>query len=81
MTNFKLAKRNFEKRGYRLPKVVFWNVASRALQLPVTMNEQGVALVSGCTSRLFSMVLSGNMSPNEYMLEIIGSERYSGIVA
>lgn len=81
MTNFKLAKRNFEKRGYHLPKMVFWNVASRALQLPVTMNEQGVALVSGCTSRLFSMVLSGNMSPYEYMLEIIGSERYSGIVA
>ena len=49
LTNFEYARRAFEAKGYKLPRVVFWNVASRALQQPVTMNEQGVALVSGCT--------------------------------
>ena len=62
-TNFQYARQAFEARGYRLPRVVFWNVASRRLQQPVTSNEQGVALVSGCTPRLFEMVAAGRLSP------------------
>lgn len=81
LTNFENAKQSFAARGYRLPNVVFWNVASRNLQQPVTYNEQGVALVSGCTPRLFSMVLSGSLSPQQYMLETLGSPRYSCIAA
>lgn len=81
LTNFAYAKTLFESRGYRLPEVVFWNVASRRRQQPVTQNEQGVALVSGCTPRLFSMLVSGNRTPEEYMLAILGSERYAKIAA
>lgn len=81
LTNFENAKRRFAAHGYRLPHVVFWNVASRALQQPVTQNEQGVALVSGCTPRLFEMVLSGQFSPYQYMLETLRSERYRNIAA
>ena len=80
-TNFENAKRKFEAHGYRLPNVVFWNVQSRNRQQPVTMNEQGVALVSGCTPRLFSMVASGKLDPYRFMMEIVGSERYEKIVA
>lgn len=78
---FENAKRRFNKAGYELPQVVFWNVASRNRQQPVTKNEQGVALVSGCTPRIFSMLTSGNLSPEGYMLEILNSERYAKIAA
>lgn len=82
MTNFEYAKRLFARNGYRLPEVVFWNVASRnGGQQPVTMNEQGVALVSGCTPRLFSMVAGGSLSPMKVMMDILGSERYAAIKA
>lgn len=81
MTNFEYAKELFEQNGYRLPEVVFWNVASRSGQQPVTMNETGVALVSGCTPRLFSMVASGAVSPYAAMMEVLGSERYAAIAA
>ena len=81
ITNFELAKLNFARNGYKLPKVVFWNVQSRNTQQPVTMNEQGVALVSGCTPRLFSMVVEGNIDPYHYMMEVIGNERYAKIAA
>ena len=47
----------FEDAGYKLPEVVFWNVSSRNKGQPVTKNEQGVLLVSGCTPRLFSMMV------------------------
>lgn len=81
VTNFKCAKEKYEAHGYTLPDVVFWNVASRNRQQPVTKNEQGVALVSGCTPRLFEMVASGTMSPYAFMLEVVESERYAKIAA
>ena len=81
VSNFKNAKAKFEANGYKLPEIVFWNVASRNRQQPVTKNEQGVVLVSGCTPRLFSMVESGNMNPYAFMLEVIENERYAKIVA
>lgn len=83
-TNFEYAKRLFEDAGYPLPEIVFWNVASRNRQQPVTKNEQGVSLVSGCTPRLFSMIADGTMSamtPYEFMLNVLGSERYEKIAA
>ena len=81
LTNFEYAKKIFAEAGYQLPRVVFWNVASRTKQQPVTMNEQGVALVSGCSPRIFGMLSSGNLSPMGYMLDILGTERYAKIAA
>lgn len=81
LSNFENAKRRFAKHGYKLPQLVFWNVASRNSNQPVKKNEQGVALVSGCTPRLFSMVASGELSPYALMTEILNSERYSKISA
>ena len=80
-TNFENAKTKFEAKGYKLPDIVFWNVASRNRQQPVKMNDQGVALVSGCTPRLFSMIASGTMNPYVFMMEVVESERYAKIVA
>ena len=67
--------------GYKLPNVVFWNVQSRNEQQPVRMNEQGVALVSGCTPRIFSQVMSGETDPYTNMMSVIGGERYKVIKA
>ena len=80
-TNFENAKKKYKAHGYKLPNVVFWNVESRNRQQPVTINDRGVALVSGCTPRLFSMVASGNIDPYSFMMEVVDSERYENIVA
>ncbi|MGN0547224.1 MAG: DUF2828 family protein [Acutalibacteraceae bacterium] len=81
LTNFEYAKKIFEENGYKLPRVVFWNVESRNMHQPVMQNEQGVALVSGCTPAIFSMVADGSLSPYKMMMDIIGSERYKKIAA
>lgn len=81
MTNFEYAKRLFAKSGYQLPELVFWNVASRNRQQPVTFNDRGVALVSGCSPRIFSMLKAGVLSPYAFMLEVLGSGRYAVIAA
>lgn len=81
LTNFEHAKRQFAQHGYALPEVVFWNVDSRNCQQPVTKNEQGAALVSGSSPRLFSMLRSGTLEPYAFMLEVLGSARYAPIAA
>lgn len=80
-TNYDNAARMFAAQGYRLPQIVFWNVASRNRQQPVTKDQQGTVLVSGCTPRLFEMAASGQMSPYRYMLDILNGERYAVIEA
>ena len=81
LTNFEQAKQLYRSYGYELPHVVFWNVQSRNEQQPVKINEQGVALVSGCNPRLFSQVMSGETNPYTYMMNVIGGERYRMICA
>ena len=81
LTTFENAKRKFEAAGYQLPQLVFWNVASRNRQQPVTVNDRGVVLVSGCTPRIFSMAMDGEFDPWSYMLSVINTERYAPIAA
>ena len=81
LTNFENARKKYEECGYKLPELVFWNVNSRNRQQPVTMNEQGVILVSGCTPQIFSMIENNSLDPYTYMMKIISSERYERIVA
>lgn len=80
-TNFKNAREKYAAYGYQLPKIVFWNVASRRRQQPVIRNEQGVALISGVTPRIFSMVAGEILSPYDFMMEVLSDERYSKIAA
>lgn len=81
-TNFEYAKKKFAEHGYRLPLIVFWNAASRNRQQPVTKNEQGALLVSGCSPQIFSLVTDHDVpDPYSYMMEVLSSERYKKIVA
>ena len=81
LTNFENAKARYAAAGYRLPDLVFWNVDSRNEQQPVKENDRGVALVSGCSPRIFSMVMDGELNPYAFMLSVIDTERYAPIAA
>ena len=84
VSNFEFAKQLFEAFGYRLPDLVFWNVQSRNQQVPVQKNDQGVALISGVSPRIFSLVMKNDLDsldPYKLMMKIIGSERYAPIRA
>ena len=59
----------YANRGYKLPRLVFWNVNSRTHTVPVQENELGVALVSGFSPAIFDMVMSEKMDPYEILVE------------
>jgi len=80
-TNYEAAEKKFREAGYTLPNVVFWNVESRNVQMPVTMHQSGTALISGASPKIFDMVKSGDINPYSMMIDIINSERYSAVTA
>ncbi|HAG13408.1 MAG TPA: DUF2828 domain-containing protein [Ruminococcus sp.] len=65
--------------GYRLPQVVFWNVASRNQNIPVTFTQTGAALVSGASPVIFNMVIGGNITPEVIMDQILENPRYAAV--
>jgi hypothetical protein len=69
-----------KKQGYQLPEVVS-GCGQPNQQQPVKVNDRGVALVSGCNPRIFSMLKAGILSPYAFMMDVLGSERYAAIVA
>lgn len=77
-TAFNTLQSHFEKAGYELPKVVFWNLNSRLGNVPVTQDQKNVALISGFSTNILKSVLAAkNFTPAGVMLETIMSERYN----
>lgn len=71
--------KKYAEAGYKVPRLVFWNVASRTGTIPVKENDLGVALVSGFSVNVAKMVMSGKTDPFECLLETLCSERYDPI--
>lgn len=79
-TNFDVIKQKYERSGYKMPKIVFWNVNARNDQFPITEDENGVCLVSGCSPSIFKSVMSGKpFNPMAILEETIGQERYNRV--
>lgn len=76
---FDVIAQKFANAGYKMPRLVFWNVNSRTGTIPVKENELGVALVSGFSVNVAKMVMSGNVDPFECLLETLNSERYAPV--
>lgn len=69
----------FEDAGYKLPKLVFWNVNGRTNTIPMQENEMGVILVSGFSVQALNVVLSGEYDPYKAILKVLDSPRYEAI--
>lgn len=73
------AQRQFTAHGYKLPKLVFWNVCSRTNTIPCRHNDNGVLLVSGFSVNVLKMVMNGETDPYQALLKELNSERYEQI--
>lgn len=67
--------------GYKMPRLVFWNVCARTNTIPLQENEAGVVLVSGFNPAVYNMVISDELDPYKCLLRQINSERYDAIEA
>jgi hypothetical protein len=78
---FEQIKSRYKRYGYKLPQIVYWNVCARREQFPVKSDDQGVALVSGSSPSIFSLMMSGEVDPYRMMLNVVNSERYRSVCA
>lgn len=71
----------FAKAGYEMPKIVYWNLASRGdKNKPVKFDKNGTALVSGFSPSLLKSMLGGeDVTPMSMMSKVIDSERYASV--
>ena len=74
---FQSIENAYNRAGYKLPRLVFWNLCSRTGTIPVKENEMGVALISGFSTNLAKMVMSNQTDPYKVLLETLDSPRYA----
>lgn len=73
-----MIRRKYEQAGYSVPIVVYWNLADRGNK-PVSVNDKGVALVSGFSPAIMKSVLAADTSrftPEGIMRNTVCIERY-----
>ncbi|MBQ6149132.1 MAG: DUF2828 family protein, partial [Oscillospiraceae bacterium] len=77
---YDVMKEKFEANGYEIPNIVFWNVNSRNNVYHVSSDRKGVQLASGQSPVVFESLVKGiSLSPYEYMLTVLNTERYERI--
>ena len=71
VTHFDDMKAEYEKAGYELPKIVFWNLDSH-MGTPAECSDDSVAMVSGYSPSIMKAVLNAeNFTPMDVMLEAL----------
>ena len=78
-TLFDTIRRRWENAGYKIPRLVFWNICSRTRAIPMKENDLGVALVSGFSPSVCKMVLTNELDPYKALLETIMNPRYDAV--
>lgn len=78
-TNFDGWKKIFEEKGYKLPKIIFWNVAGNTMGVPATKFDNDVAMVSGFSTAILEKILTlESYTPMDIMLDTL--EKYIKIL-
>lgn len=77
-TLFEKIAKKFESVGYKLPKLVFWNVSSYNNTVPLQKNDNGLVIMSGFSKNNIDMILHDNLDPLEVLKAELDS-KYSFI--
>lgn len=73
-------KAKYASFGYIIPQVIFWNVDSRHDVFHADNTRKGVILCGGQSTTTFKTLINTvGMTPREYMLKVLNSERYNAV--
>jgi len=79
-TNLNSIRQKYSSKGYTMPEIVFWNVNGRLGNVPASVNDSGIGLVSGFSPSILKSILKGEIySPLQLMLDTVDTARYSCI--
>lgn len=77
MTNFEVIDKMYAASNYNRPQIIFWNVNGSSTDFPVSVSDNGTALISGFSPIIMKSILNGdtNFSPYGIMRNTLDSER------
>lgn len=75
-TELERIAKKWEKYGYKIPNLIFWNVDARQANLP--MLGEGASFVSGMSPSIYKTIASGKTG-YDLMMEVLDSERYKAV--
>ena len=78
---FTTISKEYEAAGYKLPRLIFWNLNSRTETIPMIRNEMGLVLTSGFSQNAAKMIMSGELDPMKALEEVLQSDRYDAVSA
>jgi len=82
MTFTDVVRGEYERAGYRLPHVIYWNVNAVNPTYHASMSDSCVSLVSGYSPNIMKQVMDNlGKTPLDVMNEILASDRYKDITA
>ena len=71
MTHFTHMKKVYEDAGYKLPKIVFWNLDAH-MGTPAQCDDDSVAMVSGFSPSIMKAILNAeDFTPMDVMMEAL----------
>jgi hypothetical protein len=77
-TGLEMIRKKFELAGYKMPRLVFWNVAGRIGNVPATAKQKDAALISGFSPAILAQVFNTEeLTPVNVMLKAVMSDRYN----
>lgn len=78
--SLKMIQSKYEDAGYKMPKIVYWNIDAKQDNVPVRFDETGTALVSGYSPSILTAILKGEeFTPVGIMKEKLNEDRYKQI--
>lgn len=79
-TNFEIINKKYKNSGYIRPQIVFWNLVGSSTDFPVSVTDNGTALISGFSTNIMKAIMQGKeCSPYSIMRDTLDNERYDPI--
>lgn len=79
-TNFFLIDSKYKNAGYKRPQIVFWNLVGSSDDFPVTVKDDGTALISGFSPSVMKAIVEGkDFSPYSILRATLDGERYKPV--
>jgi hypothetical protein len=76
-TFHKSMENKFEQAGYKIPKIVYWQVSQRQVAIQAREDDENVMLVSGASTSTFKSIIDNiGKTPWESMLQILSDPIY-----
>lgn len=82
-TNLKVIQDKFKTAGYQMPVLVFWNVMNHGKDVPATVDERGVVMVSGFSPQVLKHVTNveelQKMTPWSMVQKVLNDPDYANV--